>query len=119
MFGIEAKIIAVMVAIGLLVSGYFYVLDKGGDIREAAIVAQQAIKDKEQQAKYNLVAQEYETLKIKRQENAKVITKTVEKIITRDVYRNVCFDSDGLSVANQALSGGDSSSVNATMPSTK
>jgi hypothetical protein len=35
----------------------------------------------------------------------RTITKSVDKYIDRPVYRNVCFDDDGLRDANQALSG--------------
>jgi len=35
----------------------------------------------------------------------RTITKTVDKYIDRPVYRNVCFDVDGLRDANAALSG--------------
>lgn len=35
----------------------------------------------------------------------RTITKTVDKYIDRPVYRNVCFDADGLRDANAALSG--------------
>jgi hypothetical protein len=33
------------------------------------------------------------------------ITKTVTKLVQRDVYRNVCLDPDGLRVINAAFSG--------------
>lgn len=35
----------------------------------------------------------------------RTITKTVDKIVERPVYRNVCLDDDGLRAANDALSG--------------
>ena len=35
----------------------------------------------------------------------KTITKTVDKIITRDVYVRECFDPDGVRIANAALVG--------------
>lgn len=33
------------------------------------------------------------------------ITKTIDKYIDRPVYRNICFDDDGLRDANRALNG--------------
>lgn len=35
----------------------------------------------------------------------RTITKEVDKIVLRDVYRNICFDDDGLRAANTALIG--------------
>jgi len=35
----------------------------------------------------------------------RTITQTVDKIVTRDVYRNICLDDDGLLNVNAALSG--------------
>jgi hypothetical protein len=35
----------------------------------------------------------------------RTITQQVDKIVDRDVYRNVCFDDDGLRLANAALGG--------------
>ena len=37
----------------------------------------------------------------------RTITKEVDKIVEREVYRNICFDSDGLLRANAALLGGE------------
>lgn len=36
----------------------------------------------------------------------RTITREVDKIVEREVYRNICFDADGLKSANIALSGG-------------
>ena len=36
----------------------------------------------------------------------RTITQTVDKIVDREVYRNVCFDDEGLKLANAALLGG-------------
>lgn len=35
----------------------------------------------------------------------RTITQTVDKLVEKPVYRNVCLDDDGLRVANQALTG--------------
>ena len=35
------------------------------------------------------------------------ITKTVEKIVERPVYRNICFDDDGLRQLNSAVTGAE------------
>lgn len=46
------------------------------------------------------------------------ITETVDRIVERPVYRNVCLDDDGLRALNSAVRGaaGDSSKPAATVP---
>lgn len=44
------------------------------------------------------------------------ITETVEKIVERPVYRNVCFDPDGVSSINSAARETASSEPGRTMP---
>lgn len=83
----------------------FYSYSYGVDSEHNKMLAEQAISDRATAIKYNTVAQELEELKLKRVDNAKTITKTVEKIVTRDVYHNSCIDSDGLLLINKALSG--------------
>ena len=97
----------------------YYIYEKGYNEYKLENIAAQAVADKKQQDKYNLVAQQLEDQKNVRVEDAKTITKVVQKIVTRDVYSNVCLDSDGLSVINASLEGKPAASLNATMPSTK
>lgn len=47
-------------------------------------------------AKANTVSESYEKLKSKRAEEAEKNRSDLQKIVTRTVYRNVCFDDDGL-----------------------
>lgn len=54
---------------------------------------------------YNQLADEYETAKAKRGVVYETITKTVDKLVDRPVYRNVCIDDDGLRQINAALAG--------------
>lgn len=70
---------------------------------EQAIVQMKA--DKTQQAKYDKLSSDYEQLKTQRQQSAKTIIKEVEKVVDRPIYSNVCFDYDGLRLANEAISG--------------
>ena len=116
MFGLlgwQARLGEVALVIALLTGGYFYVHHKGYSeaMREVAI-AQEKV-DKAQREKYDKLAQELEDTKKKRQENVRTITKTVEKIIDRPVYSNVCLEPDGLHVINAAIKG-EPSTVNAT-----
>ena len=46
-----------------------------------------------------------ETGNAKAQVVYRTITKEVDKIVTRDVYRNVCLDDDGLRVVRDAIRG--------------
>lgn len=117
--GIYIKI-AAAIAIGLFLWGLHYkIWHNGYTAHEQEVAIAQIKANNEAQEKYARISQDLETLKNMRAENAKVITKTVEKIVTRDVYHNNCIDSDGLSVANAALSGSSPIIPNATLPPSK
>lgn len=104
-----AYLIACAIVISLFVGGYYYAYDNGYDAKEFEVREMQNKADKEAREKYELVASELETLKNKRQENARTITKVVEKIVERPVYSNQCVDADGLQLANDAIQGRSSS----------
>ena len=120
MFGLlgwQARLGEAALIIALLVGAYFYVHHKGYSeaMQEVAIAQEKA--DKAQQEKYDKLAQELEDTKKKRQENVRTITKTVEKIIDRPIYRdNPCMDFDGLRVINSAIKGEASSNNDAALP---
>ena len=61
----------------------------------------------EKQGEINEISSEYEALKQKQLEGQRVIYKTVEKIVDRPIYRNVCIDDDGLSEINKAVNAYD------------
>ena len=63
-------------------------------ISEAAIIATAASTGHEQD-------------KANEQARIRTIRTTVEKIVERDVYRNVCFDDDGLRALSAAIKPGD------------
>jgi hypothetical protein len=54
---------------------------------------------------YNEAAQALEAAKNEREIVYRTITKQVEKVVERPVYRNVCLDSGGLQLINDALAG--------------
>ena len=54
----------------------------------------------EQQNKANEVSASYEEERAEQQVRTQVVYKTVEKIVTKPVYRNVCIDADGLNTLN-------------------
>ncbi len=118
--GWQIKAVEGLIAIFAISFAIFWVYDKGYHASEIKQLTLQVAADKKQQDRYNDVAQQLEEQKAKRQDNAKTITKVVTKIITHGVYRNECFDSDGMSIANQALSGTPNPTIsNAEVPSTK
>ena len=49
----------------------------------------------------------YQTSKAGREEKERIRYVQVPKLVERVVYRNVCVDSDGLSVINAAIADGD------------
>lgn len=108
MFGLlgwQARLAEIALIATLLTGGYFYVHHKGyNEALQEVAIAQEKV-DKAQREKYDKLAQELEDIKKKRQENVRTITKTVEKIIDRPVYSNVCIDDSGLSVINASLKG--------------
>lgn len=59
----------------------------------------------EEQTQAGNAATKLETGNAKARVIFKTITQTVDKIVTRDVYRNVCIEPDGMQLVNAALSG--------------
>jgi hypothetical protein len=53
----------------------------------------------------NQVSADLERARHDRKVVYRTITQQVERIVTRDVYRNQCVDSDGVSIINAALAG--------------
>lgn len=56
-----------------------------------------------QQDKVNEVSASYEEERAEQQVKTQVVYKTIEKIIDRPVYRNVCIDDDGVSSLNNLI----------------
>lgn len=69
-----------------------------GRLKDAAI--KKAEEDRETSAVY-------QAGKAAREEKERIRYVEVQKIVERPVYRNVCIDSDGLSVINAAITDGD------------
>jgi hypothetical protein len=65
----------------------------------------------------NAIAAQLEQVRHERKIVYRTIARDVEKVVTRDVYRNVCLDADGVRIINDALAGRASpSEPAATMP---
>ena len=56
-----------------------------------------------QQRKINKLSADYETEKAKYKVKVETVTKYVDKIVERDVYRNVCIDDDGMQSINSLI----------------
>lgn len=105
--GISARIAEVALVIGLLFGVCTYVFDMGVKHQQGIELIAQAKRDKADQKRYDDVVEKYTIKQEEREKNAQVITKYVDKIITRDVYRNECIDDDGLHAINAAITGKD------------
>jgi hypothetical protein len=114
---LQIKILIAIVVTGLCWWLYAEIGDRAVDAYKADQEVIQRELDGKQRAEYNKLSIEYEELKNKRQDDARVITKQVEKVVTRDVYRNICLDDDGLRIINEAISGTSPTKPDAEMPS--
>lgn len=65
---------------------------------------EEAIKQAEE---FRASSEKYQTDKAERAEKERIRYVEVQKIVERPVYRNVCIDSDGLSVINAAIADSD------------
>jgi hypothetical protein len=68
--------------------------------QQAAAAAYQARTEE-----LNAVSAQLEQARHERKIVYRTITQQVDRIVARDVYRNVCLDADGLSAVNAALAG--------------
>lgn len=62
----------------------------------------------EKQNLINQVSADYETLKSEQRVQVETVTREVQKIIERPVYRNDCFDDDGVQQLNSLIASGAS-----------
>lgn len=76
---------------------------------KAEQLAEQQIKQEQDKAAAASAALEQAKQNV--QTRTEVITKTVDKIVLRRIYKNVCLDSDGISAANMALSSNGPSKI--------
>ena len=105
------KLIAVLVCAVLVVSAWQYdhaaqykrgresmAAEISGRLKDAAI--EKAKSD-------HVISEKYQSEKAVREEKERVRYVQVQKIVEKPVYRNVCVDSDGLSVINAAIADGN------------
>lgn len=108
---LEAKIIAYIVVLFALWAGYQYVGHRAVVEYKKEVAIEQAKVDRAQQDKYDKLAQEYELVKTKRQDNVRTIIKEVEKIVSNPVYSVDCLDAGGLQLLNSAITGKNTSQL--------
>ena len=71
---------------------------------QADIAAEQYQKElAKQQSTINQLSSDYENEKAKYKVKVETVTKFVDKIVERDVYRNVCSDDDGMQSINSLI----------------
>ena len=105
------KLIAVLVCAVLVVSAWQYdhaaqykrgresmAAEISGRLKDAAI--EKAKSDQ-------VISEKYQSEKAVREEKERVRYVQVQKIVEKPVFRNICVDSDGLSVINAAIADGD------------
>ncbi|WP_455019629.1 hypothetical protein [Neisseria sicca] len=105
------KLIAVLVVIAICVGAWQAdrkaEYRRGRDEMAAEIsgrLKDAAIKKAEEDRKTSAA---YQAGKAVREEKERIRYVEVQKIVERPIFRNVCIDSDGLSVINAAIADGD------------
>ena len=63
----------------------------------------------EAQNKANKASAEYEQVKAEQRTKVETVTRTVQKIVERPIYKSSCFDADGLSEINSLIKTSDTS----------
>lgn len=105
------KLIAVLVCAVLVVSAWQY--DHAAQYRRGrdsmAVEISGRLKDAaiEKAKSDQVISGKYQSEKAVREEKERVRYVQVQKIVEKPVYRNVCVDSDGLSVINAAIADGN------------
>ena len=105
------KLIAVLVCAMLVVSAWQY--DHAAQYRRGresmAAEISGRLKDSaiEKAKSDQIISEKYQTGKAVREEKERVRYVQVQKIVEKPVFRNICVDSDGLSVINAAIADGN------------
>ena len=105
------KLVAVLICAVLVVSAWRYdhadqykrgresmAAEISGRLKDAAI--EKAKSDQ-------VISEKYQSEKAVREEKERVRYVEVQKIVEKPVFRNICVDSDGLSVINAAIADGN------------
>jgi hypothetical protein len=68
-----------------------------------------------QQDKVNKVSADYEKLRSEQRTKVETVTREVQKIVERPLYKSTCFDIDGLSEINSLIKADTTLESNSTM----
>lgn len=105
------KLIAVLICAMLVVSAWQYdhaaQYRRGRESMAAEISGRLKDATIEKAKSDQVISENYQSGKAVREEKERVRYVQVPKLIERVVYRNVCVDSDGLSVINAAIADGN------------
>ncbi|WP_308904348.1 hypothetical protein [Neisseria subflava] len=105
------KLIAVLVCAVLVVSAWQYdhaaQYRRGRDSMAAEISGRLKDAAIEKAKSDQIISEKYQAGKAVREEKERVRYVQVQKIVEKPVFRNVCIDSDGLSVINAAIDDGN------------
>ncbi len=105
------KLVAVLVCAVLVVGAWQYdhaaQYKRGRESMAAEISGRLKDATIEKAKSDQVISENYQSGKAVREEKERVRYVQVPKLIERVVYRNVCVDSDGLSVINAAIADGN------------
>lgn len=76
--------------------------DGSNDAKQQCAAERIAMQQKAQQQAFN-ASEKYKKTKAEQQKEKEIQYVEIEKIITRDVYRNVCLDDNGVQQLNAAI----------------
>lgn len=101
------QIYAAVLAVGIAVGGYgaWRVATWRCDSQEKASIEAALAMYKAETKRAAEASISLETKRDEIRERTRTIVKTVDRIVERPVYRNVCFDDLGLRAANDAITG--------------
>lgn len=108
MFGLsgwQAKLGEYLIVIAVCFGLAYYIYDAGYSQCEKDNIVKMAKAKQEQQDKYDALAKKLEDTKAERIVQTNTITKIVPQIVEREIYKNVCIDSEGMNVINKAIKG--------------
>lgn len=105
------KLIAVLICAVLVVGAWQYdhtaQYKRGRDSMAAEISGRLKDAAIEKAKSDQVISEKYQTGKAVREEKERGRYVKVQKIVEKPVFRNVCVDSDGLSVINAAIADGN------------
>jgi hypothetical protein len=98
-----------IIASALSFGGAWKVQNWRHDAMEKARIEAEAELQRLKARRVDVASVAHEEFKTKERVVYEVITQTVDKIVERPVYRNVCLDDDGLRALNAAVTGANAS----------